>query len=154
MHVSTENVVYDGYIIPKGTYFLGNIWFVVPSLGMMIQDLTFGTGLSCPTREHTLIQTYSTQRGSLVSTRSPTHLRRVLGGEGGRVQVRSWRKYRFLYVSLLRSQLRMFRDVLRMEWSAYRGMTSRRGSYGEFRGLVSCGFRSLLEMQFPQAIQV
>ena len=28
MHVSTQDEIFNGYFIPKGTFILGNIWFV------------------------------------------------------------------------------------------------------------------------------
>ena len=28
-HVSTEDIIYEGYLIPKGSLLIGNIWFVV-----------------------------------------------------------------------------------------------------------------------------
>ena len=29
MHVTIQDEIYDGYVIPKGTHLLGNIWYVV-----------------------------------------------------------------------------------------------------------------------------
>ena len=141
IHVTTQDEIYNGYFIPKGTSLLGNIWFVANRRrGSSWMYTTFVAGSYCLPRKHILIRMCLTLRGSLVRFNNLTRTRCVLDGEDEGVQVHSWRSRRSLYVLRWRWQRWMCRDASRVVWSACQSMTSKRGICGEFPGLFGCGF--------------
>ena len=69
-HVTTEDDVYEGFLIPKGSWIISNIWSVrcATTVNCVLTDLCFDVGRFYMTRRRTRIRRHSTPSDSLGRT--------------------------------------------------------------------------------------